>query len=65
MNGTTTAAESGIAVVAKATPPISVSIATISGIQVSEIVLWATLIYTCLLIGHKVIVIYKDLRGSK
>ena len=48
--------------VAKAAPPASISIATLAGVQVSELVLWATLIYTVLMIGHKLINIYKDLK---
>jgi len=39
-----------------------VSLATLAGVQVSELVLWATLIYTVLMIGHKLIAIYKELR---
>lgn len=54
--------ETTAAIVAKVAPPASVSLATIAGIQVSELVLWATLIYTVLLIGHKLVSIYKDLR---
>ncbi len=62
MSATSSAAvESGVALVAKAAPPISVSLATIAGVQVSELVLWGTLIYTVLLISHKIISIYKDL----
>jgi len=52
--------ETGIALVTKAAPPVSVSLATVAGYQVSELVLWATLIYTALMIGHKVYQIYKD-----
>lgn len=59
------ATESGIAIAAKAAPPISVSIASVAGYQVSEILLWATLIYTILMICHKVYAIYKDVRGDK
>ena len=46
-------AESGAAIAAKVAPPLSVSIATVYGIQVSEILLWATLLYTLMMIGHK------------
>ena len=53
--------ETGIALVTKAAPPVTVSLATVAGYQVSELVLWATLIYTALLIGHKVFQIYKDI----
>ena len=47
-------------IVAKAAPPVSVSIASVAGYQVSELVLWATLLYTVLMIGHKAYQIYKD-----
>ncbi len=53
--------ETGIALVTKAAPPVSVSLATVAGYQVSELVLWATLIYTALMIGHKIVQIYKDI----
>ena len=52
--------ESGAAIVAKAAPPATVSLATLAGYQVSELLLWATLIYTVLMIGHKIYQIYKD-----
>lgn len=54
------ATESGTALITKAAPPVSVSIASIAGIQVSELLIWATLIYTVLMIGHKLYAIYKD-----
>lgn len=54
--------ESGVAIVAKAAPPVSVSLATVAGYQVSEILLWATLIYTVLMIGHKLYAIWIDLK---
>lgn len=54
--------ETTAAIVAKVAPPASVSLATVMGYQVSELVLWATLIYTVLLIGHKIWAIYKDLK---
>lgn len=52
--------ESGAAIAAKVAPPLSVSIATVYGISVSEILLWATLLYTLLMIGHKVWQIWRD-----
>jgi hypothetical protein len=55
-------AETSTAIVAKVTPPATVSLATVMGYQVSELVLWATLIYTVLLIGHKLLSIYKDFK---
>lgn len=54
--------ETSTAIVAKVTPPATVSLATVMGYQVSELVLWATLIYTVLLIGHKIWSIYKDFK---
>jgi len=56
--------ETGVALVTKAAPPVTVSLATVAGYQVSELVLWATLIYTALMIGHKVYAIYKDISTS-
>jgi len=58
------ATETGIAIATKAAPPVTVSLATVAGYQVSELVLWATLIYTTLLIGHKVYQIYTDVTKS-
>lgn len=57
--------ETGAGIAAKAAPPVSVSLATVAGIQVSEILLWATLVYTVLMIGHKLYQIYKDVKGSE
>lgn len=54
------ATDSAAAIATKAAPPVSVSIASIAGYQVSEILLWATLIYTILMIGHKLWRIYQD-----
>jgi hypothetical protein len=58
------ATESTAAIAAKAAPPVSVSIASVAGYHVSEILLWATLIYTVLMIGHKLYHIYKEFRGE-
>lgn len=57
-----TATETGTALLTKSAPPVTVSLATVAGYQVSELVLWATLIYTVLLIGHKLYIIYKDIK---
>jgi hypothetical protein len=65
MSTTHQAAESGMALVAKAAPPVSVSIASVAGYQISEVLLWATLIYTILMICHKLYSIYKDVKGDK
>lgn len=53
--------ETAAGVITKAGPPVSVSIASVAGYQVSEILLWATLIYTILMIGHKLYQIYKEI----
>jgi len=37
--------------VAKATPPVTVAGATVAGVQVNDLILWATLIYIVLQIG--------------
>jgi hypothetical protein len=60
MSSTEQAAESGAVLIAKAAPPATVSLATLAGYQVSELLLWATFIYTVLMIGHKLYTIYKD-----
>lgn len=52
-------------ITAKLAPPASVSLATIAGYPVSEIVLWATLIYTVLLIGQKLTHIWREFKGGK
>jgi len=62
MDHTTT--ETAAAITAKVAPPATVSIATLLGYQVSELVLWATLIYTTLLICHKLWQIYKDVTSD-
>ena len=62
LSQSTTETASGIA--AKAAAPVSVSLATVAGYQVSEILLWATLIYTVLVIAHKLYSIYKDIAGK-
>jgi hypothetical protein len=56
--------ETVTAVATKVAPPVTVSLATVAGYQVSEIVLWATLIYTVLMICHKVYQIYKEVRSE-
>lgn len=52
--------ETVAAIAAKVGPPTTVSIATVAGYSVNELVVWATLIYTTLLIGQKLYQIYKD-----
>lgn len=60
---TTLTTETGAAIITKAAPPLTISLATVAGYQVSELVLWATLVYTTLMITHKIWQIYKDIRG--
>ena len=50
------------AIAAKVAPPVSVSLATVYGLQVSDLVIWATLIYTLLMIGLKLYQIYKEVK---
>ncbi len=52
-------------VVAKSVPPVTVSLATLWGFQVSELVLWATLIYTVLLIVKTGYRFYRDLTSKE
>jgi hypothetical protein len=52
--------ETATVLAAKVAPPATISIATLMGFQVSELVLWATLIYTLLLICQKIWQIYKE-----
>ncbi len=49
---------------AKAAPPVTVSIATLAGYEVSELLMWATLIYTLLLIIHKLYVFCVDIHRN-
>jgi hypothetical protein len=56
------ATEGATAIVAKVAPPVTVSLATVAGYQVSEVLLWATLIYTVLMILHKLYQIYKEVK---
>ncbi len=48
----------------KASPPASVSVATLAGYQINEILMWATLIYTILMIGHKLVTIWKEIQAN-
>jgi len=60
---TTESTTEGISVIAaKVAPPVGVSLATVAGFQVSEVLIWATLIYTVLMICHKLYQIYKDIK---
>lgn len=56
--------ETVAAVASKVAPPVTISLATVAGIQVSELVLWATLIYTVLMIGHKCWQIVKEVKDE-
>jgi hypothetical protein len=60
---TTESTTEGISVIAaKVAPPVGVSLATVAGYQVSEVLIWATLIYTVLMICHKCYQIYKEVK---
>lgn len=58
MNDTTT--ESGAMLIAKLAPPASVTAAGMVGMQVSELLIWVTLVYTGLMIVHKLMAMYRD-----
>lgn len=58
-----TTTETGAVVVAKTAPPVTVSIATLAGYNVSELLVWATLIYTVIMIAHKLYTIVVEVRG--
>ena len=57
--------ETGVTIAAKVAPPASVSLATLAGYQVSELVMIATLIYTVLMIVHKLYTMWLEVRGKK
>lgn len=57
--------ETASSMATKAAAPVTVSLATVAGYQVSEILLWATLIYTILMIAHKLYSIYKDVTDKE
>ena len=54
--------ETVAALAVKSTPPVTVSIASICGYPVSDVLVWATLIYTLLLIIQKIYQIYKEVK---
>ena len=54
--------ETVTALAVKSAPPVTVSIASICGYPVSDVLVWATLIYTCLLIVQKAYHIYKEVK---
>lgn len=62
---TNTTTETAAGMMAKASAPVTVSLATVAGYQVSELLLWSTLIYTVLMIAHKLYSIYKDVTAPK
>jgi len=55
-----TSQETAASAAAKLGAPISVTTASIAGYPVSDILLWATLVYTVLMIAHKLVIIVKD-----
>ena len=52
--------ESGAVVLAKLTPPAGVTLASLMGLPISDLVLWVTFIYTVLLIAQKTFLFAKD-----
>lgn len=64
MSTTQNTAEGAAVMATKAAPPAAVSLASLAGYPVSDLVLWATLIYTVLMIGHKAFQIWRDVKGK-
>jgi hypothetical protein len=64
MSNTQNTAEGAAVMATKAAPPAAVSIASLAGYPVSDLVLWATFIYTVLMIGHKIFQIWRDVKGK-
>lgn len=64
MDSHNTAAEGGVAIAAKLAPPASVSLATLFGIPVSEILMWVTLVYTIVMLGHKLYQIFEEIKNK-
>jgi hypothetical protein len=62
---THTTTETATGMITKASAPITVSLATVAGYQVSELLLWCTLIYTVLMVAHKLYSIYKDVTNKQ
>ena len=62
---THTTTETAAGMMAKASAPVTVSLATVAGYQVSELLLWCTLIYPVPMIAHKLYSIYKDVTENK
>lgn len=56
----TESTESGALLIAKITPPATVSVVTLAGGVINEAVIFVTLIYTLLMLTHKLFLIYKD-----
>ena len=54
------ASETLAGMTAKAAPPVSVTVAQVAGMAPSDILVWATLVYTALMIGHKLWQIYVE-----
>lgn len=58
-----TATESTALLVAKLAPPASVTVASVAGWEPSQILIWATIFYTLLMIAHKLMVMCKEARS--
>jgi H+/gluconate symporter-like permease len=63
MSTTQYASESGAAVATKLAPPATVTVASLAGYTASELVMWATLFYTILVICHKSWQMWRDFTG--
>lgn len=57
-------AETTSDIVTKLAPPATVSMVSIAGYPVSDLVLWMTLVYTLILTGHKLWQIWREVIKS-
>lgn len=57
--------ETVAAMAAKAAPPVSVSVAHISGMTPSDILVWMTIAYTVLMFSHKAWQFYQDVKSKR
>lgn len=57
--------ETTMEMAAKASAPVSLSLASVAGYQVSDVLLWCTLVYTVLMIMHKLFSMYRDITDEE
>lgn len=65
MQDTAQTTDSAVAMVTKASPPVGVSLASVVGFHVHDLILWTTLVYTVMMIIHKGWQMYRDILKRK